>query len=845
VREYQAGDLITEKDDGADQIRLMISGEASLVLRDDDGERIRVDTLGPGDIFGEVAFFTGVPWRSDAGLVAEKPCTVVEVSGEAFERVLEDDPEFTTPLVKRLVRKIMRLDRTVLDGKLKRRALQNLISRSEHVFPRYVMGDTIRHRLTDRIHELARTDSPVLIIGESGVGKEGVAHALFRESHHGKEVFLQVDLLSFRAQEGLEGSDGDAPAAEEKLTLEQERLFFGSDEPGRGGATKEIPGYFELSDGGTLLIRGVERLTSKMQLKLLEALVTRTFRRQGGVRLQKAQVRLVATTRMDSSAISLERHPLLYALREGALVVPPLRSRRREIPRLAKHYAQTYSRELRRETVKMPGETLKALLSYTWPGNDLELASALKRALLVSKGDTITPRDVYLSLKRVEGEGKFNLLRWKPIRQALVSPLFPAVLQSAATPFFLIILAFLFLGPADPMRNPAALFSWALGWPILIGGAFLWARFWCSLCPIGVLGNLAKKVVSLERPFPSFLKTRSDFLIAAAVLLVIWFETATDIRNSPFHLGALFVVMLLSTIVVAIIYERESWCLYLCGLGGMIGVLAKASFIELRADRNVCIAQCASNECYQGTETEAGCPYGQAGPKLASNRLCKLCANCLKNCPHGAVNVNLRLPGKELWETHNTNPGTAFLVMGLIGGLLCEMAMGTPMYAGVAGLLPGPEIVRFSIVFAGILAVVNGGLMAAAGISRFIYREAFVSNYSRFGLAILPITLTSFMAFHIYYFIHVGVQLPTLLSQNFDFSVFRGLVITTPPAITWAAQQALLWGGLGWSLLVIHRLGRDSAGRSSRTIVGCLPHAALAIIVAGVVMRVMRGHFYG
>ena len=403
VREYQAGDLITHEHSD-DQIRLMISGGASLVLRDDNGERILVDTLGPGDIFDRAGFFTGVPWRSDAELIAEERCRVMTVSGEAFEQALHDDPQFTVPLVKSLVRRIMRLDSTVLDGKLKRRALQALISKPEHVFPGYVMGDTIRDQVTDRIDELARTDRPVLIIGEDGVGKGNLARSLFLKSHHGKDLFLQVDLLNFLSQEGLEALEHDTPEAEQELTFRHERLLFGSDEPGRGGATKERPGYFELGDGGTLLIRGAEQLTSQTQLKVLEALVTRTFRRHGSVRLRKAQVRLVATTSREASAISLERHPLLYALLEGSVVVPPLRSRRSEIPRLAKNYVQMYSRELGRETVNIPGETLNALLSYTWPGNDLELASALKRALQVSKGDTLTPQDVYLGLKRAEGK---------------------------------------------------------------------------------------------------------------------------------------------------------------------------------------------------------------------------------------------------------------------------------------------------------------------------------------------------------------------------------------------------------------------------------------------------------
>ena len=83
------------------------------------------------------------------------------------------------------------------------------------------------------------------------------------------------------------------------------------------------------------------------------------------------------------------------------------------------------------------------------------------------------------------------------------SPLFPAIFQSAATPFFFILLVLLFLGPADPMKNPAALFSWAVGWPTLIIGAFVWARFWCSLCPIGTLSKLAKKIIALEKTVSS------------------------------------------------------------------------------------------------------------------------------------------------------------------------------------------------------------------------------------------------------------------------------------------------------------------------------------------------------
>jgi len=844
-REFAAGELIKGQGNSDDEIRYILSGEASLVLRDDNDEKISVDVIGPGEIFGEVSFFTGLPWASDAELVAGEACRLLEISAEDFEKTLREDPDFTINLVKNLARKVMRLDRSIFKSQLKRRALQSLISRRDHVFPEYFMGDYVRRRVGASVEELSKTDSPVLICGENGVGKEGVAHSIFRKSHQCKEVFLQVDLLGDSAQGTDEVWATDNAEQNKDLTDRQHRLFFGMEEPARDGGIKETPGYFEVTDGGTLLVRGVDQLTTTMQIRLLEAAVTEAFRRQGAVRQQKARVRLICTTRLSPAEITLERHPLLYGLLEQSIVIPPLRTRRKEIPGLVKRYAKKYSRELRREEVKLPKETLKTLVNYAWPGNDLELATTLKRAILVSNDGVLRPEDIYFHLKRVEGKGKFNLFRFRAIKQALMSPLFPAILQSAATPFLFIVLAFLFLGPSDPLKNPAALFSWAVGWPTLILGAFVWARFWCSLCPIGTVGNLAKKVISLEKPFPVFLKNHSDFLIAGAVLLIIWMETATDIRESPAGLGILLLVMLASAIVASILYERQSWCLYLCGLGGMIGVLSKTALVELRADRNVCISQCGSNECYLGTSTLEGCPFGHAGPRLHSNRLCSLCSACVKNCPHGAINLNLRFPALELWELRRHHTGTAFLVIGLIGGLLSEMVSKTESYVYVAGFLPAHKVAAFTIVFIGLLVLVNLMLILAAGISSRVYGDAFRDNYSKFGLGLLPLTLTSFMAFHLYYLVNLGVHLPILVSHNFDFEILRHLIITVPSELTHLIQKVLIWMGLGWTIFVVYRIGFGYNEKPARMLVGILPHAALALVLAVMLLRAVSAFFYG
>jgi transcriptional regulator with AAA-type ATPase domain/polyferredoxin len=845
LQQYIAGELIMSRRTGGDQIRFLVSGQASLVLRDDDGEKIAVDSLGPHDIFGEVSFFTGLPWPSDAELWADTLCQVIEIPGEDLELLIRQEPDFAVTLVKNLVRKIIRLDRAIFRTKVKRRALQTLISREEHIFSDYVVGDYVRRHLFPRVEELARTDEPALIIGESGVGKESLAHTIFRQSHHGKEVFLQLNLLR---------SDGDGvpeipgiPEADSRhnLTEKQLRLFFGYEEPGSEGGTKEVSGYFDLTEDGTLLVRGVDQLTAVVQMKLLEAIVTDTFRRCGSVRLQKAKVRLIATSRIDPSQITLEKHPLLYALLPHSLHVPPLRTRRREIPRLVDHFLKKYSREMRRDIGRLPKESVKTLVNYTWPGNDLELSTTLKRAVMVCEDGVIRPQDIYFDLRRIEGRGKLNLLRFTRVRKLLTSPLFPAVLQSAAVPFLFLVMIFLFLGPSDPVKNPAAVVSWALGWPVLIIGAFFFARFWCSLCPIGTLGGLAKKIVAWEKPFPAFLKNRSDFLVAGAVLFVLWFEHVTQIRNSPATLGLLLVAMLASAVLASIIFERQSWCLYLCGLGGMMGVLAKSAIVELRADRNVCISQCGSNECYIGGSADQGCPYGQAGPRLHSNRVCKLCTSCIKNCPHGAINLNLRIPGRELWEIRQPNTGTAFLVVGMMGALLSEMATKTELYSNLSAIFPFPPAVDFTLVFIIVIAAANLSLALAASISRRVYRESFRGNYARYGLALLPLALTSFAAYHIFYFVTLGAQLPVLAMNTFDIPTLKHLSITLPEHYIRAIQQGLVSIGLVWTLLIVYRIGSSSHPSLSKALAGMLPHALLAMALTLVMMQAMGSFFFG
>ena len=847
VHTYPAdGTIVAPGDDGS-VIRFLIAGSAGVVLHDQDGQDITVESIHPCDLVGEVSYLTGRPSPLHSEVVARDACTVLEIPAPEFQSILTEYPDAAIVVLRNLARKVIRLDQSVSRNIRKKRALQTLISRQDHLFPDYFVSETVRRRTGKQLEELALWPGPVLITGETGVGKEFMAHAVYGLSQHHKRVFLFLDLLRPFAQTDLAADYCELPPDRTCYsTEEQMQLFFGFEKIQEDGSLVVTPGYLELTEEGTLLVRGIEQLTPAMQVKLLKTLQTRRFIRVGGTTEQSADFRLIGTTNLDVSEISLEKHPLLYWLLGHSLDIPPLRKRRKEIPILVQHYVNQYCQELRKEVRRLPKETLKTLVTYSWPGNDRELATTLKRAVLLSEDGVLQPNDVYFDVRRIEGNGKINLLRLPALRAALRSPLFPAIFQSAAAPFFLILLVLLFLGPVDPIKNLGGLFSWAVGWPTMVFGAFLWARFWCSVCPMGTLSHLAKRVISLNIPFPSFLKQHSDWIVAGSALFIIWLETATNLRESPFNTGLLLLTITVMAVVISVIFERQSWCRYLCPLGGIMGVFSKVSPFELRADRNLCASQCTLNECYVGTAEREGCPFGQLVPTLRSNRFCKICATCVKNCPNGAINLNLRVPGREIWEMKQVVAITALLVISLYGGLLSDLLHKGVIYQTWSAYVPRvPELLRFTLFFAAVVAAANLLVLLASAVSSLSSDDDSIKdNFARYGLALLPLVFTAYMAFHLYYLINLGVHFPMLLWQTFHFEIFRQLIITVPPEWTLFVQRSFIWIGFAGSIVMAYRLSRGKQTGFSGTVREFLPHAVVTVCFTALILRAIRLYFY-
>jgi DNA-binding NtrC family response regulator len=227
-------------------------------------------------------------------------------------------------------------------------------------------------------HRLAQSNSSLLILGETGVGKERLAQALHSEGPRAAAPFVPVN----------------CGALPESL-IESE--LFGHEEGAFTGASRARRGYFELAHKGTLFLDEIAETPLHLQVKLLRAIETRAIQRVGGERPLQVDVRVMAATNRDLEAEAAARRfrsDLYYRLAVVTLTIPALRDRREDIPELAETYIQRFRVHLGREVTRCAPEAVEALVAYDWPGNVRELINVIERAVLLCAGDRIELHDL-------------------------------------------------------------------------------------------------------------------------------------------------------------------------------------------------------------------------------------------------------------------------------------------------------------------------------------------------------------------------------------------------------------------------------------------------------------------
>jgi formate hydrogenlyase transcriptional activator len=240
-------------------------------------------------------------------------------------------------------------------------------------FEQIIGNSATLEAVLEQVERVAPTDSTVIIQGETGTGKELIAHAIHNLSSRCGRPFIRLNCAAI------------------PLDLLESELF-GHEKGAFTGAIAQKIGRFELADKGTLFLDEIGDIPQALQPKLLRILQEQEFERLGSARTHQVDVRLVAATNRDLEEMVNHgqfRSDLYYRLNVFPLQLPPLRERRDDIPALVMHFVERFGRRMGREIEQIPPSTMSALSAYSWPGNIRELQNLIERAVILSNNGVL------------------------------------------------------------------------------------------------------------------------------------------------------------------------------------------------------------------------------------------------------------------------------------------------------------------------------------------------------------------------------------------------------------------------------------------------------------------------
>jgi len=269
-------------------------------------------------------------------------------------------------------------DRILLERERERLQAQNVYLREEiksvHNFEEIIGSSPGLVSVLRDVRRVAPTDATVLILGETGTGKELIARAIHSASNRADKPFIKTNCAVLPA--GL---------------IESE--LFGHERGAFSGAIHRRIGRFELAHGGTIFLDEIGEVPGEVQVKLLQVLQEREFERVGGNQTIKCDVRVIAATNRDlpnAVASGAFRADLFYRLHVFPVKLPPLRERMEDIPLLVQFFVQKYAPKVGRQVSAIEGPTIDRLLRYEWPGNIRELENIVERALILSSAQVLS-----------------------------------------------------------------------------------------------------------------------------------------------------------------------------------------------------------------------------------------------------------------------------------------------------------------------------------------------------------------------------------------------------------------------------------------------------------------------
>jgi len=757
-RIFSPGTNIFNYGDPGSSYYLVISGELLVYRTDETGTKVPLAVVKSGEGFGEMALLTGEPRK--ASVEAIRTTNIIELPKKLFDDIILSNPWVSRSFARVMAERVSSGSMRFLEASSLEKAYKEFIDEYVHSHSPLLAGATIHNKsLMSDIKTVSDVHTSVLIVGEYGTDKWDVARMVHLEGRSHSEMILSMDAKTVN----LPDADREAPLWKE---ISQYSTLFGRAHGALPFSPEKKTGLIHMVREGTVVIEHIEYLCPSVQDSLADYISEGTFSPLGDQAKSGGRARIIGTSSADLRKLtdSGEFSSRLFDLfSRKVLTVPPLRSRKKDMRQIVATLIEKNSGLSGKQIDGMDEEAYQAIMAYDWPGNILELDAVIRRAVHITRGDTLCKEDLFIGPPAATGKATFNLLKLEQIRKLFISHYYPVAAQLTIAPFILLILGLGFFGNPAASANIAPVLVFGFWEPVFVLGTFLGARAWCGLCPIGGLSALISTTTGLRRKVPAGLKQFGFFLTGLGIIIIFWAESAFGMLQSPRATAILVFSIVALAATTALIYERRTWCRHLCPLGGLAGILSSASVVELRSNYGVCTNDCKKHECYAGTAEDQGCPMFEAPFQLKSNLNCVLCGQCVKVCQNRSPMLNVRLPGYELYSVLQPDVVLVWLATILIG---TQLFRGFERAGFFGGLPEGQEwwavsfiLLLLAVAFAAFFSRLAGWLVF--GKSSEHHKNSPLIIYS-----LIPLAVAFEMAFHLGRLLTLAGRFPSVLGRQ-------------------------------------------------------------------------------
>ncbi len=775
VERINQGKYLYKKGDASDVFYIIAVGEVELIVSLPDKENKIVCRIGPGGHFGETGLLRSEPRSLDVR--AHNDLVLICFDKRFFRSSILGHSRIHSKLDAVLANRLrfayqaqahrrQYYDREELNADdvmlFEDRSVQS------HRLPRVVAkkNAAIRTSKTARktqafIDNCAENSEPYILCAEFGTGKSTIARQIHLQSSRKESPYRELDLR--------------------KDSFEHiGRKLFGEGQNFHPFAPAPKAGLFEKTSGGTLTFTHVHLMGKELQECLLGLLRNQTFTRVGSSQQHALQSRIVFLSDHNLDDLKTNKYllpELLEIFEKQSFSVPPLCQHKEDLPRLISHYLSYYSKEYGKSVHQLPQETLGVLMNYDWPGNLKELSGVIRRAVMLSKEDKITPDQILLGLPKSEGKWEYNILRIPWVNKFLNSSIFPKVPQIIIACVLLVTILCLFFGTQDSGANIGLTMGWTIGWPLMFFSFFFLARIWCSVCPLATPGSLLQNIIKPYKRAPAFIKQYSGWIMAVLCILVFWVEIVWNAYENPYLTGGILLVISFGSIIFSALFSRRAWCRYICPLGAVNAIFSMPAILELRANQHVCLKQCRNHSCFAGDAVSPGCPMFRHPYLVDNNRDCIMCGKCIKNCSNGSIQLNVRLAPEELWGQGTPRKADSFLIVSM-GAILFPFALNAKFseltvqlvsFSARNGLVIS-DYIAASILFFGLIILFQVGYFLLVEAQCLVVKMNKKLFRPLLGYGFIPLILGGYLAFHLEIFIRGARRIVPNIREILDLT---------------------------------------------------------------------------